>query len=180
MNRVPEVSRDALTPDGQAVWDSITSTRGGVRGPFGVLIRVPTLAQRVADLGTYLRFEGLLSGADRELAILVAARELHSTYEWVGHESIARREGVRPEAIEIVRTQASFDGLTPHERLIVSVVLALYREHALSDALFTSARDELGEEQLVELVTLAGNYCMIAFGLLAFNVPLPEGAVDPF
>ena len=180
MNRVPEVSRDALTPEGQAVWDSITATRGGVRGPFGVLIRVPTLAQRVADLGTYLRFEGLLSGADRELAILVAARELDSKYEWVGHESIARREGVRPEAIEIVRTQGSLDGLLPRERLIVSVVLALYREHALSDALFTSARDELGEDQLVELVTLAGNYCMIAFGLLAFEVPLGDGVAEPF
>src|SRR5687768_8509986 len=78
MQRAPAVTRDALSTEGQAAWDAIAGSRGGVRGPYQVLIQVPVLAERVAHLGTYLRFEGLLDGPDRELAILCVARHVGS------------------------------------------------------------------------------------------------------
>jgi 4-carboxymuconolactone decarboxylase len=180
MSRAPEVKREELPPRGQQAWEHIAGTRGGVAGPYQVLIQVPALAERVADLGTYLRFEGLLAGADRELAILVVAREIGSRYEWVGHEAIARREGVRPEAIEVARTQGSPAGLTGRERLIVELVRTLEREHQIPDGLFSAARAELGHERVVELVGLAGYYAMIALVLVGFEVePKVEGAA-PF
>jgi 4-carboxymuconolactone decarboxylase len=179
MSRAPQVTREQLTPDGQAVWDRITGTRGQVGGPYQVLMQVPPLADKIADLGTYLRFQGLLAGADRELAILAVARELGSRYEWVGHERIARSEGVRPEAIELIRTQAALDGLTERERLIVDVVLFLCREHRIPDDLFARAQQTLGQAQLVELVGLAGYYGMIAFVLVGFEFE-PTGGERPF
>jgi 4-carboxymuconolactone decarboxylase len=179
MSRAPQVTREQLTPEGQAVWDRITGTRGGVGGPYQVLMQVPPLADKIADLGTYLRFEGLLAGADRELAILAVAREIGSRFEWVGHEKIARSEGVRPEAIELIRTKGSLDGLNERERLIVDVVLALYREHRIPDELFARARETLGQAQLVELVGLAGYYGMIAFVLVGFEFE-PVGGEKPF
>jgi 4-carboxymuconolactone decarboxylase len=180
MSRAPEQTRDRMSPRGQQAWDHIAGTRGGVGGPYQVLIQVPALAERVADLGTYLRFEGLLAGADRELAILVVAREIGSRYEWVGHEAIARKEGVRPEAIEVARTQGSPEGLTARERLIVELTRTLYREHRIPDQLFAAVQAELGPEQVVELVGLAGYYGMIALVLVGYQVePKIEGAA-PF
>jgi 4-carboxymuconolactone decarboxylase len=176
MSRLPEATRQSLSPRGQQAWDHIAGTRGGVGGPYQVLIQVPPLAERVADLGTYLRFEGLLAGADRELAILVVAREIGSRYEWVGHEAIARREGVRPEAIEVARAQASPADLTARERLIVEVARSLHRQHRLSDELFAAAEAELGREPVVELVALVGYYGLIAFVLVGYQVePKLEG-----
>ncbi|HEV8636649.1 MAG TPA: carboxymuconolactone decarboxylase family protein [Chloroflexota bacterium] len=180
MRRWPDVTRDMLPPDGQAAWDHIAATRGGVGGPYQVLIEVPALAERVADLGTYLRFEGLLDAPERELAILVVARELGARFEWVGHEPIARRAGTRPEAIEVVRTQASTDGLAERERLIVDLVRALHREHRIPEPLFAAGRDAFGQARLVELVGLAGYYAMIALVLVGFEVEPTGGGPAPF
>jgi 4-carboxymuconolactone decarboxylase len=175
MERWSSVTRESLPAEGQEAWDHIASTRGGVSGPYQVLIQVPPLAARVADLGTYLRFEGLLDGAERELAILVTAREIGSHYEWVAHEAIGRREGTRPEAIEVVRTLGPTNGLAERERLIVDLVRTLHREHRIPDDLFAAARDAFGQARLVELVGLTGYYSLVALVLVAFQVA-PAGA----
>jgi 4-carboxymuconolactone decarboxylase len=170
VERAPRVERAELSSAGQAAWDAIAGTRGGVSGPYQVLIQVPTLAERVAHLGTYLRFEGLLAGAERELAILVVAAHVGARFEWTAHEAIARREGTRHEAIEVVREHGPTDGLSDRERLIVETARALLERHHLTDDEFARARDALGQATLVELVGLIGYYTMIAFTLVAFGV----------
>ncbi len=151
MTRLPEPTRDALGPEGQKAWDAIAGSRGRVAGPFLMLLHHPPLAERVAAVGEVLRFQGLLSGADRELAILTASRENEALFEWAAHEPLALREGVRPEVVAIVRDRKPADGLTPREALIVETVRALFREHRLSDDLYARAEAALGRQALVEL-----------------------------
>lgn len=170
MERAPKVTRESLSAEGQTAWDAIAGSRGGVSGPYQVLIQVPALAERVAHLGTYLRFEGLLDATDRELAILCVAQHVGSNYEWAAHEAIARKVGTRPEAIDAVRAHAATDGLSERERLIVDTARALLERHQLSDAEFSRAREALGQAKLVELVGLVGYYTMIAFVLVGFGV----------
>ena len=180
MTRIPEPTRAELAPDGQAVYDRIARTRGQTRGPYGVLLHHPPLAEAVAALGEQLRFRSLLPGADRELAILTAGREHEALYEWAAHEPIARREGTRPEAIAAVRDGGPIDGLRPREAVIVDTVRMLLREHRLTDEQFARADTELGRAALIELVTLAGYYGMIAGILNAFEMDLPPGAIAAF
>ena len=180
MTRLPEVRRDALSPEGQAAYDQIASTRGDVRGPFALLLHHPALAERVAAVGEQLRFHSVLSGADRELAILAAGREVEAPYEWAAHEPIGLREGTRPEAIEVVRDRRPTTGLTPREALIIDTVRALYRDRRLSDDHYARAEAELGRQALVELVVLAGYYGMIGFVLNAFEMDLPAGVTPAF
>src|SRR5581483_2474019 len=85
--RLPAVTRDALTPDEQAIWDRIDAVRPGFRGPYGVLIHVPVLAERVAALEDYFRFDAALPAADRELVVLAVVREAGARYAWVRHEA---------------------------------------------------------------------------------------------
>jgi 4-carboxymuconolactone decarboxylase len=174
MSRLPAVSRDALDPQAQAVWDRIAAVRGGVRGPFGVLIHVPPLAGRVAALEDYFRFEAALPEVDRELVILAAAREMGARYAWVRHEHRGREAGMRPEAIEVVRALGPLDGLTAREALLVEITRSLLRTRALPDELFARGLAELGERQLVELVALVGHYGLVGFVLNAFAVPPPD------
>lgn len=180
MARLPSVSRDDLDPEDQAVYDRVASSRGSVRGPFSVLIHNPPVADRVAELGSQLRFRSTLNGADRELAILAAGREVEAPYEWYGHEALALEEGTRAEAIEVLRRRGSTDELTPHEALIVDVVRALYREHRVPADLYARAEAEFGRKTLVELVVLAGYYGLMGFTLNAFEADLPPGVKQPF
>jgi 4-carboxymuconolactone decarboxylase len=180
MARLPELKRDELDPDSQAVWDRVVGTRGSVRGPFAILMHNPPLADRVAELGAQLRFRSTLSGADKELAILTAGREVEAKYEWVAHEPLGLKEGTRPEAIEVLRQQRATDGLTTREALIVDVVRTVYREHTLSDELYARAEAEFGRAGLVEIVVLAGYYGLIGYALNVFEADLPEGAPIPF
>src|SRR3954463_8190416 len=105
MSRLPTVTRESLDPESQAVWDRIATVRTGVRGPYNVLMNVPALADRVRALEDYFRQEAALLDGDRELVILAVAREASARFAWAVHEVRARQVGVRPEAVEVLRTQ---------------------------------------------------------------------------
>jgi hypothetical protein len=85
-----------------------------------------------------------------------------------------RQLGVRPEAIEIVRAQGGLEGLNPREALFVEMARSLVRDKDLPDALFTRGLEELGADQLVEFVTLVGQYGLIGLVLKTFQVPPPD------
>jgi len=180
MTRIARPDRADLSADAQMVWDKIAGKRGDVRGPYAVLIHTPDLAEKVADLGALLRFEGHLPGKERELAILATARTLGAAFEWVMHEPIAVKEGVSFETIELVRSLGSIDLLNPRERLIVQVVQSLCATLGVPDEMYQRAIKELGTPYVVELITLVGFYKMIALILIGFEVDLPEGASQPF
>lgn len=180
MARLPALSRDDVDAEAQGIWDEVVGSRGSMRGPMHLLMHHPVISGRVAALGAQLRFNGILSGADRELAILTAGREVESVYEWAAHEPLGLEEGVRPEAIEVLRHQRSTDGLEGREKLIIDAVRTLYREHRLSDDLYGRVEAELGRQGTVELVVLAGYYGMIGYVLNAFEQELPAGAEPAF
>ena len=176
MARLPAVSRGDLDANGQALWDSLIASRGYVGGPTLCIMQHPELAAKSTPLGSQLRYNGVLAGADRELTILTAGREVEAVYEWHAHEPIGREVGVSNEAIEVLRNQQPTTGLGEREALIIDAVRSLYREHKLSDDLYARAEKMLGRRALVEMIVLAGYYGLIGFVLNAFEVDLPEGA----
>ena len=180
MTRVPEPTRDQLDPEARDLYDRIAQTRGATRGPYVVLLHHPALCERVAALGELLRFHSGLPGADRELAILTAGREAEAPYEWAAHQPVALREGTRAEAIAVVREDRPTHDLRPREAVIVDTVRAIYRARGLTADQFARAAAELGRRDLIELVTLAGYYGMIAAILNAYEVDLPPGATPVF
>ena len=180
MARLPALSRDDLDANGQALWDSLIASRGYVGGPTLCIMQHPELAAKSTPLGSQLRYNGVLAGADRELTILTAGREVEAVYEWHAHEPIGREVGVSNEAIEVLRNQQPTASLGEREALIIDVVRSLYREHRLSDDLYARAEKMLGRKALVEMIVLAGYYGLIGFVLNAFEVDLPEGATPAF
>jgi 4-carboxymuconolactone decarboxylase len=180
MARLPVPRREDVSHENQELWDKVWATRTPGEGPQSVLMHVPPLAVRVAEAGDCIRFHGLLPPADRELAMLATGREVEARFEWQSHEPIALREGVRPEAIEAVRSKGPVDSLTPREQVVIEVVRSLYREHRIPDALYQRAIAEFSAPQLVELVVLSGHYGLLGFILNGFEVDLPETAGPTF
>ena len=93
---------------------------------------------------------------------------------------LALKEGVRPEAIDVVRSKGSTESLKPRERTIIELVRSLYRQHRIPDELFKAALDEFGRERLIELVVLAGHYGLLGFVLNGFEVDIPVTAGATF
>src|SRR5437899_9407782 len=96
----------SLTPEAKTIYDKITAKSGRMRGgPFASLMHHPALAEKVGDLGEYLRFGGTLPGDIREMAILITARSVNQAYEWVAHARVARTERLSDDVIERIRTR---------------------------------------------------------------------------
>jgi 4-carboxymuconolactone decarboxylase len=171
---------DSLPPEARRVYEKITAKRGAVRGPFASLMHNPDLAERVGDLGEYLRFRSTLPGDVRELAVLVTARAIDQPYEWVAHAKIARTEKLPDDVIELVRTRGDLAALPPRLAGPARVVQHVLAYESIPRALQDQVERDLGIAGLMELVVLAGHYRLIAGVLFAFDTPLPDGTPPPF
>src|SRR5881397_2665735 len=157
MARLPD-PLDTLTPEAKRVYDKITAKRGAVRGPFASLMHHPALAEKVGDLGEYLRFGGTLPGDIRELAILITARFVNQAYEWVAHVRIARKEGLADDVIERVRARGDLAALPRRYAGAARVVQHVLAYESIPQDLQAEVERELGITGLMELVVLPGHY----------------------
>jgi 4-carboxymuconolactone decarboxylase len=83
---------------------------------------------------------------------------------------LARRAGVRDEAIAAIRERRAPAGLTPAEAQVTAYASALLREHRVSDEAFAALQKRFGLEGLVDLTATIGYYAMIACALNAFAI----------
>jgi 4-carboxymuconolactone decarboxylase len=181
MPRLREItSRTELPQDKQHIFDSIAESRGRVWFPFSLLLNSPEVAGRVAHLGSYLRFESVLSPAHREIAILTAARESDCAFEWAAHARLGAEAGVRSEAVDVIGRRGPLSALKDEETLIVGYGRELLRDHRVSEATFEAARARYGDQGVTELTAIMGYYTMLACALNAFQAePPPDWARLP-
>jgi 4-carboxymuconolactone decarboxylase len=180
MARLPD-PLSTLTPEAKSVYDKITAKRGQMRGgPFASLMHHPALAEKIGDLGEYLRFGATLPGDIREMAILITARSVNQAYEWVAHARIARTEKLPDDVIERIRTRGDLSAVAPRYAKPARVIQHVLAYESIPQGLQDEVRGALGMAGLMELAILAGQYRMIAGVLFAFDSPLQEGAAPPF
>ena len=175
MPRIPLItSKDQVPSSGQAAADAIIGSRGGIHGPFVAFLHSPEIAQRVAHLGAYVRFEGSLDMRVRVLAAMVAAREFEAIYVWGAQTGGARRQGVPETTIAAIRDNHS-RGVPPEDAQIVEFTRALLRKHRVDDAAFKAMQSRFGNDQLIQLTTAIGYYSMLAMTVNACEL---EAAPD--
>src|SRR5436309_7729304 len=167
MARLPDVL-GSLDPAAQKVYERIAAKRGKIRGPYAPLMHHPALAERVADLGEYLRFDSTLPGDLRELAILITARHVAQPFEWVMHAPVALKEGLPAEIIEHIRARTDLSTLPARYVRAARVFQHVLARESLPQRLQDQTEQEVGITGVVELVVLAGYYQTIAGVLFAF------------
>ena len=174
MARIPEVTQREQIPDAQRhIFDAIAESRGGIRGPFGVLLNSPELAGRVAHLGSYVRFNSVLSPEDRELAIILTAHQHQCDMEWWAHTRLARQAGVAEQAIEAVDQEGPLEGLSKSAAIIIRYGRELHRDNRVSGETFRAAEAHFGRQGVLELTATMGYYAMLAAILNALDVAPP-------
>lgn len=162
MARLPLITdREGLDGDRLETFDWIVESRGKMIRPYQVLLHTPGLARPAAELGHQIRYEGGLTGHDRELAILTAAVATGCAFEWESHAPLARRAGVRAEALAALRGEG--EELLPGEAAIVDFVRELHGTATVAEATHGAALAALGVQGVVELATLVGYYTMLAY-----------------
>ena len=179
MARIHNLKPEEMSAEQRRIHDEIGGARGGVvRGPFAIWLRLPEVADRANQFGNALRLAGKLDRRLFELMVLVIARHWSAQYEWFAHEEQARKLGVSDGVIEAIRAgrRPMFD--MDDERLVYDTVLELATSKTLSQPAYDRALDALGQELLIELITAAGFYTMVAMMLNAFDAPVP-GGVQP-
>jgi 4-carboxymuconolactone decarboxylase len=177
--RLPLPKRESLSGGALKIFDELgtpnNKTIAGLKGPIGVQLHSPRLAELSHALNAYLRWESGLGGRVRELAILVTARECDSQFEWTAHEGQALREGVEPALVDIVRHRKSTDGIADADAIVIDFAREVLRNRKVAPETYARALRHFGARDLVDLVALIGNYAGTALLLAAFDVQLMPG-----
>lgn len=176
MSRLPVLQLENLTAEQKRIYEEIARVRHGVvRGPFPIWLRIPELADRANRFGNALRVNGKLDKRLFELMVLVIARHWSAQYEWFAHAKAALEAGLSPDTVDAIQNRRRPESLREDEQLIYDLVTELVETRTLSQPSYDRALAALGLELLIELITAAGFYAMIAMVLNVFDAPVPSG-----
>jgi 4-carboxymuconolactone decarboxylase len=169
-----------MNEDQKRVYDAIVSgPRGKVAEPFRALLHSPDLADRVQNMGAYVRYRSALPPRLSELAILITARFWSSPYEWHHHVRDGLAGGVPPEEIEAISRRERPDFDDEKADALYDFVTELHTTHAVSDASFARAKEHFGINGVIDLIGVMGHYTLMAMVLNTFRVPEPDGTKIP-
>jgi 4-carboxymuconolactone decarboxylase len=176
--RLPVPRREDLDETGKKLYDRATTpgaTIAGLQGPAGVHLYSTRTAQHLTALNRYLRYEAGISSRVREIAILTTARELDSQFEWVAHEPEARKEGVEPNVVDVIKHRKDTSGLPEPDAMVIELGRQIWRDHKVTSELFARLKAQFGANKLVDLVLLMGNYAGTAALLAVVDMQLHKG-----
>ena len=142
----------------------------------------PRMAERVLPLYMYLRSGGdsgdgmYFSVRLTELAILVAAREINSQYQWTSHEPTALQVGLEPALVDVVKHRKSPEGLGEKEALIIRFGRELFGDRRINSETFARALDVFGTPGVTDLAGLMAFYEFLFLSSNAtFDIRMPPG-----
>lgn len=175
MPRLSLPSDEALTPEQRAVCDEvIAGKRGKIPSPMIAWVQNPDLARRAQQLGEVLRFQTTLDQRLVELAILICARHWMAHQVWTSHVRYARQFGLEESVIEAIAAHTVPPLSSEPERVVFEVCSSLLETRRISTALYDHAIVVFGERGVVELVAVAGYYCLVGLTANAFELGLPQ------
>ena len=127
-------SPDELTGEARRIAERIVDTRKSLEGPFSVWMHAPEWAERVAHLGTLVRWEGTLDMRLRTLAALVVGRHFQAQYVWGIQGVIGAERSIPRSTIDAIRDDRS-DGISPDDLQIIDFTRQLLRKNRIDESL---------------------------------------------
>lgn len=163
-------SPDELTGEPRRIAERIVDTRKSLEGPFSVWMHAPEWAERVAHLGTLVRWAGTLELRLRTLAALVVGRHFQAQYVWGIQGVIGAERNIPRSTIDAIRDDHS-DGIPPDDLQIIDFTRQLLRKNRIDEPLAQAVMKRLGADQYVQLTTCIGYYAMLAMTMNAVELP---------
>ena len=153
-NRFPMIKREELDEAGKKVFDA----RAGAFGPGAIRLYSPPVADYMTGVNEYLRRKSGLEPRLVELAILVTAREMDCEYVWTAHEPAAQKAGLEQGVIDAVKFRKPVTTLGEKEAVIIELGRDSIGKHKVGSDTFARASKLFGNQGLVNIVSLMGDY----------------------
>ena len=134
-------------------------------GPAQIARRLTTLTALEASVGRPLI----------DIAALVAARAHDQQYDWTMTESTARKDGVSPAVIDVIRDGKQTGALGEKEATLIEFGRQLFGRHYVDGDLYARALQLFGEIDLVNLVNVFAVHAEEDTLLTVFEQQLPAG-----
>lgn len=136
------------------------------------------LASRMRPLGAGLLGHPRLDPRDRELVILRTCARAGAEYEWGVHAvAFAKSLGVTDEQLTATASGAADDpAFSAQDAQLIAAADALHDSDTIPDELWAALSARLAEDQMLELVILAGWYRLISCVINAAGVELEPWA----
>jgi 4-carboxymuconolactone decarboxylase len=175
-DRFKPLKYDDMTAEQKTMIDHLLAgERGGVRGPFNVLLRSPEVGDLGAEFGGAMRFRTGLPAGVREVIIIMTGRYWMAQFEWNAHQAAALQNGVSPAIVDAIATGRRPAAMPPEIELAYNLIDELLTTHQVTDATFKAAKDKYGERGVVDMVGLSGWYGLVSMLLNVDRYPLPDG-----
>jgi 4-carboxymuconolactone decarboxylase len=142
---------------------------------FRVMLHNRHAAGAVAELLRTLMFHNTLNARTRELVILRNGWRTSSEYEFCQHVRVARDLKMSEEEILGVRDPGNCRAYDESDRAVIRMADELLDGSEVSAETWSSLQKAFPNEQLVELLIVAGFWRMIAGYLKTAKVPLDAG-----
>jgi 4-carboxymuconolactone decarboxylase len=174
-DRFKPLTYDEMTPAQKTLIEHVlASPRGGVEGPFNVLLRSPEMGDLGQQFGAS-RFGTAVPRRLWELAILVTARHWTAQFEWFAHHRSALQAGLSPVICDAIAEGRRPPAMKPDEEAVYDFSSELLATKQVGDATFKAAKDALGERGVVDLIGVMGWYGTVSMLLNVDRYPLPDG-----
>ncbi len=143
---------------------------------FRTLARNPRVLGKIRSANLLDR--GSLERRDRELVILRTCARCGAGYEWGVHASVfAPRVGISEAELRATAAREIDPGAwSAKDRALLRFADALHDGADLDDATYAELAAHFREDQIVELLVLAGFYHTISFVVNALRIPAEPGA----
>jgi 4-carboxymuconolactone decarboxylase len=167
------------------VGEALRRLMGGVDAEplelFRVLAHHEPLLDRFRQLGSTLLSFGRLPADERETIIHRTTARCGAGYEWGVHAVAFAPLGLGEDWLRATWHGGADDpAFSPRQALLVRVCDELHDGAALTDATWAAAREAFADDELIEVVCLAGFYHLVSFACGAFALaPEPWAAAPP-
>jgi 4-carboxymuconolactone decarboxylase len=180
--RFAPLKPEELTPPQKAWADMIAPPPRNARitnPPYRAYVRNPDLAPRLSALSDYLRWNTSLPPRLSEFAILITARQWTAQYEWFAHYPLALKGGLDPKILSDIAAGKRPENMKDDEAALYDLVMALYRDKQVSDAVYGAAREKFGERGIMDIIGIIGYYDMVSMTLITMQAGAPNDSVPP-
>jgi alkylhydroperoxidase family enzyme len=152
---------------------------GGINSPagtplniFGTIAHHPRLLKRFMNFAGLFLNKGLLPAREREIVILRVGWNCQSVYEFGQHTIIGERVGLTMEEITAVTRDISEHNWNARDIALLEMSDDLCADNCVSQQTWEKLSRDWKEDELIELVMVAGTYRLVSGFLNTMGVEL--------
>ncbi len=166
-NRLPAIKREDMDDAGKKLFDS--RAQADSFGPGGIRLYSLPVAEHMSEVNDFLRHKSGLDPRLVELVIMVTARESDSEYVWTAHEPQGLKAGLPQQTVDVVKYRKSTEGLPEKDAVIIALGREVFGKHHVSSATAARALSLFGNQNLVNIASLMGDYASTELLLNVFD-----------